>query len=312
MTVAGLDLDLSRPVVTDDLSLEYPARAGCPALRAVDGVTLSVAPGEIIAVLGESGSGKSTLALALAGLVGRGRAPEGRPRIVGGAARVFGQDLLRASPRRRDRLTAVVGYLAQDDGEALSPDLTVGEAIAEPIYLRDKRFDRREAGRLTSTLVDAVHLPLSVMLKQTWELSSGQRQRVALARSLVLEPSLLVADEPARGVDVLVRQAVLDVIKNLHEDRQFSAVVVTSSVAEARAVTDRVAVMRGGRLVGHGQIDEVLRDGVDPYVKVLAQTSPIDVIRRGSSGAVGSAGPLGEAEGDADGDAGQIAGGDLR
>ena len=279
MTRVSPELDLDRPVATDDLSLTYPARAGHPALRAVDGVTLDIRVGEIVAVLGESGSGKSTLALAVAGLVGKGRPPEGRPQISGGAASVFGLELTRASARRRGRLSSVVGYLAQDDGEALSPDLTVGEAIAEPIYLRDRHFDRREAGRLVTALVDAVHLPLGTMLKQTWELSSGQRQRVALARSLVLEPRLLVADEPARGVDVLVRQAVLDVIKNLHADRQFSAMVVTSSVSEARAITDRVAVMRGGRLVGLGQIDTVLRDGVDPYVKVLSTTTPIDVIR---------------------------------
>jgi len=275
----AVELDMSVPVVTDDLSLEYPARSGHPALRAVDGVTLSIAPGEILAVLGESGSGKSTLALAVAGLVGSERPAEGRPRIVGGAARVFGVDLLRSSPRRRERLSGAVGYLAQDDGERLSPDLTVGETIAQPIYQRDRRFDRTEAGRLVADLIDAVHLPLGTMLKQTWELSAGQRQRVALARSLVLEPRLLVADEPARGVDVLVRQAVLDVIRNLHRDRQFSALVVTSSVSEARAITDRVAVMRGGRLVGLGWIDEVLRDGVDPYVKVLSTTTPIDIIR---------------------------------
>ncbi|WP_423917394.1 ATP-binding cassette domain-containing protein [Frigoribacterium sp. 2-23] len=272
------ELDVARPIEADDLSLLYPARAGHPAVRAVDGVTLSVRPGEILAVLGESGSGKSTLARALAGLTGPGRVPEKHPRIVGGELAVFGQSLRSSSARRRDRVGARIGYLAQDDGDHLNPDLSVGEAIAEPIYLRDKRFDRREAGKIVATLIDDVHLPLGTMLKQTWELSSGQRQRVALARSLVLEPTLLIADEPARGVDVLVRQAVLDVIKHLHRDRQFSAVVVTSSVAEARAITDRVAVMRGGRLVGFGHIDDVLRDGVDPYVKVLSQTSPIDII----------------------------------
>lgn len=84
---------------------------------------------------------------------------------------------------------------------------------------------------------------------------------------------------------MLVRQAVLDVIKNLHGDRRFSALVVTSSVSEARAITDRVAVMRGGRLVGHGNVDEVLRDGLDPYVKVLSSTSPIDIITPEERGA---------------------------
>ena len=282
-------LDAARPVDLDDLSLLYPAHGGHPEVRAVDGVTFSLRAGEILAVLGESGSGKSTLARALAGGAAHGRPAAGQPRVAGGRVSLFGQDLAGLRTKHRVSLAGRIGYLAQDDGERLSPDYTVGETIAAPLYERDRHFDRTEAGRLASQLIDAVHLPLSTLLKQTWELSSGQRQRVALARSLVLEPRLLIADEPARGVDVIVRQAVLDVIKNLHRDRHFSAVVVTSSVAEARAVTDRVAIMRGGRLVGYGPVDEVLRDGVDPYVKVLSHTTPIDVIRpeeRGPGGAV--------------------------
>lgn len=282
-------LDASRPVDLDDLSLSYPARGGHPEVRAVDGVTLSVRPGEILAVLGESGSGKSTLARALAGGAAHGRPRPGQPRVAGGRVSIFGQDLGGLRAKHRERVAARVGYLAQDDGDRLSPDYTVGETIAAPLYERDPHVDRTEAGRVASLLIDAVHLPLSTLLKQTWELSSGQRQRVALARSLVLEPRLLIADEPARGVDVIVRRAVLEVIRNLHRDRQFSAVVVTSSVAEARAITDRVAVLRAGRLVGLGPVDEVLREGVDPYVKILSHTTPVDIIlpeERGEGGRV--------------------------
>ncbi|AMM21057.1 hypothetical protein AX769_14070 [Frondihabitans sp. PAMC 28766] len=267
------------PVITaDDLSLVYPARGGRPEVRAVDGVTFTLEPGEILAVLGESGSGKSTLALGLAGLAYGSRPPEGRPLVAGGELTVLGQRIKTMSKRRRDRLTGAVGYLSQNDGDVLNPDLTVGEAVAEPLYERDRRFDRKEAGRLVANLVDSVHLPLSTMLKQTWELSAGQRQRIALARSLVLEPQLLIADEPARGVDVLVRRSVLELLRTLHGNRQFSAVVVTSSVTEARAVADRMAVLREGRVVGYGDIDDVLDDAVDPYVKALSQASPLDIV----------------------------------
>ncbi|RPE75263.1 MULTISPECIES: ATP-binding cassette domain-containing protein [unclassified Frondihabitans] len=271
--------DTDAPVlVADDLSLLYPARAGRPEVRAVDGISLQLAPGEILGVLGEAGSGKSTLARAFAGLAYASRPPAGSATIAGGELFVLGERIKTISKRHRDRLTGAVGYLSQSDGDNLNPDLTVGEAVAEPLYERDKKFDRKEAGRLVSTLVDAVHLPLSTMLKQTWELSSGQRQRIALARSLVLSPSVLIADEPARGVDVLVRQSVLELLRGIHETRQFSAVVVTSSVNEARAVADRIAVLRSGHLVGLGTIDDVLATTVDPYVKVLSQTSPIDII----------------------------------
>ncbi|GAA4666929.1 ATP-binding cassette domain-containing protein [Frondihabitans cladoniiphilus] len=265
-------------IETDDLSLVYPARGGRPAVRAVDGVTLRVATGEILGVLGESGSGKSTLALAFAGNAQKGRPVEGFPQQAGGTLTVMGRPTASLSSRARDRLTGQVGYLSQNAGDRLDPNLTVGEAVAEPLYERDRRFDRKEAGRLVATLVDGVQLPLSTLLKQTWELSAGQRQRIALARSLVLEPRLLIADEPARGVDVLVRRSVLELLRTLQVDRRFSAVVVTSSVAEARAVADRIAVLRAGHLVGVGGIDDVLDDTVDPYVKVLSQTTPIDII----------------------------------
>ena len=271
-------------VVADYVSITYRGARTAPGVRAVDGVSLSLGWGEILAVLGGSGSGKSTFAAAVAGQLGTSGEGEGahRRRIVGGELTVLGQPVrrLRPSSRRATRLTGRIGYLPQDGADRLRPDLLVGEAIAEPIYARDRRFDRREAGLIVARLVDAVHLPLGVLRLNTWELSSGQRQRVALARALVLEPQLLVADEPARGVDVLVRQSVLEALASLQRNRQFSAVVVSSDLREARALADRVAVMSEGRLVGLGTFDEVLDNPVDPYVRTLAATASRPVKRR--------------------------------
>ncbi|MDM7891598.1 ATP-binding cassette domain-containing protein [Curtobacterium caseinilyticum] len=271
-------------VVADDVSIEYRGVRGAAPIRAVDGVSLTVRQGEILALLGESGSGKSTFAAAIAGQLGATGEGEGahRRHIAGGELTVLGQKVrgLRPASRKAQRLSGRIGYLPQDAADRLSPDLTVGEAIAEPIYARDRRFDRKEAGLIVARLVDAVHLPLGVMRLNTWELSSGQRQRVALARALVLEPQLLVADEPARGVDVLVRQSVLEALANLQVGRQFSAVVVSSDLREARALADRVAVMAESRLVGLGTFDEVLDNPLDPYVRTLAATAARPVKRR--------------------------------
>ncbi|PZF66286.1 ABC transporter ATP-binding protein [Curtobacterium sp. MCBD17_013] len=270
-------------VIADDVSIEYRGTGAARPVRAVDGVSLTVQQGEILAVLGGSGSGKSTLAAAIAGQVGDPREGEASARrhIVGGELTVLGQGLRRLGThsRRRTRLTGTIGYLSQDAADHLSPDLTVGEAIAEPVYARDRRFDRKVAGLMVARLVDAVHLPLGIMRSHTWELSSGQRQRVALARALVLEPQLLVADEPARGVDVLVRQSVLEALATIQRALGFSAVVVSSDVREARALADRVAVLREGGLVGLGTFDEVFDAPLDPYVKTLAATAARPVKR---------------------------------
>lgn len=137
-------------VVADDVSIEYRGGRGAEPIRAVDGVSLTVRQGEILALLGESGSGKSTFAAALAGQLGSHGEGEGalRRHIVGGELTVLGQKTrgLRPSSRKAERLSGRIGYLPQDGADRLSPDLTVGEAVAEPIYARDRRFDRKEPG----------------------------------------------------------------------------------------------------------------------------------------------------------------------
>jgi ABC-type glutathione transport system ATPase component len=256
-------------VLADDLSLAYSHRVG--EAPAVDGVSLEIPAGGILGLVGEAGSGKSTLARAMSGQLGAGQ--RGAPVITGGALRVLGTDVRGMTRRERDALTLRVGYLPQDAGSVLLPALTVGENVAEPIYARDRRFDRLEAGAAVAELIDAVRLPLSVMESYPHELSRGQRQRVALAKSLILGPALLVADEPTMGVDVLVRGPILEVIADVQREREFSVLLVGHDLRELRSVTDRIAVLHQGALVGLGQIDEVLADPLHPYVRQLAALS---------------------------------------
>ena len=252
-------------VLADDLTLGY----GDDDV-AVGGVSFQIPVGGILGVVGETGSGKSTLARAVAAQVLPGEKPP--PKIFGGELEIFGQNMREISDRNRTRLATRIGYLPQDGGSSLEPHLTVGENVSEPIYSRDRKFDRLEAGAAVAALVDAVRLPLSVMNKFPHELSRGQRQRIALARALILEPSLLVADDPTMGVDVLVRGRILTVIADLQRERAFSALVIGHDIRELRTMTEQIAVMHGGMFVGLGQVDEVLNNPLHPYVERLAES----------------------------------------
>lgn len=253
-----------------DLSLLYPSSNPQTRSVAVNGLSFDIAPGEVLAVVGETGSGKSSLAKAVA--LQADILDADSPKISGGSLEVIGEQVRGISGRRRDRLSLYVGYLRQEAGDFLEPRLTVGENVAEPIFSRDRHFDQDEAGEAVATLIDAVRLPLSTMNKYPHELSKGQRQRVAIARSMILEPKILVADDPTAGIDVTVRSAILDIIVSLQRERGFSALIVTADLGEVRRVSNRVAIMHRGIIVGIGDLEEVLADPRHPYVRDLARS----------------------------------------
>ena len=263
-------VDTSRIVVSArDVSMIYHSHQARPHL-AIRGITLDITEGEMLGIVGESGSGKSTFALAIAGRAGGLRSGAGIPRICGGQLEVLGTQLRHVGRRARDRITLRVGFLRQDAAERLSPLLTVAENVAEPIYQRDRRFSAREAADAVATVIDAVHLPLSVMTRLPYQLSSGQRQRVALARALVLEPTMLVADEPTRGVDASARDGVLATLSELSRDRGITAVVISSDLVSLARLAPRIAVMQGGIIVGLGSLDSLTAAPEDQYLKALA------------------------------------------
>ncbi|MEF3404921.1 dipeptide/oligopeptide/nickel ABC transporter ATP-binding protein [Agromyces sp. CCNWLW203] len=258
------------PIVLDDLSVEYPARGPSPAHVALHGLSLSVAPGEVLGLLGSAGSGKSTLARLLAGVALEARASEGRPLITGGDATVLGQSLRGIPKRKLPEYQFHVGYMPQDAASKLPADRTVAEIIGEPILERDHRYNARALATRVATMLDGVRLPLGKLDLYPYELSGGQRQRVALARALVLGPSVLIADEPTAGIDLTVRDVVAQLIGDLQREHTFSAIIISHDLPVLRSTARRVAVLDRGRLVAIGSIDEVLDDPSDPYVKALA------------------------------------------
>lgn len=257
-------------VIASDLTLRYRSPSQVTRGIAVDGADFEIPMGSILAVVGETGSGKSTLARAVA--LQAGLRDERSPTITGGSLRVLGHELREVSPRTRRRLGVRVGYLRQEAGQHLAPRLTIEENIIEPIYSVDRKFDRAAAGVAAATLLDAVRLPLRLLDALPHELSKGQRQRVAIARTLVLEPELLVADDPTAGIDVTVRSQILDVIAETQQSRAFAGLIVTADLKEVRRIASRVAVMMRGRIVGLGDLDEVMDNPFHPYVRRLAET----------------------------------------
>ncbi|WP_449280850.1 ATP-binding cassette domain-containing protein [Leucobacter sp.] len=269
---------MAKPVVeadpiirVSDLSLSYPAHAGGREFEAVEGVSFDLARGGVMALLGESGSGKSTLARFLAGRADDAGEKSGRIRLTGGAASVMDLSMRRLGRRTRARLTAYVGHLAQDAGATLTPELNVGDILLEPIVERSKRFDREALGERIAEMMDIVALPLAKLQEYPYELSKGQRQRVAVVRSLMLDPTLLIADEPTLGVDANNRPKIVELLRWYRERTGATLLLISHDIGMLEALVEDVLVMQHGRTVGHGDINEIFRHADHGYVQLLAQ-----------------------------------------
>lgn len=252
-----------------DLTLRYAGKFGRGRVQAITGVSLDIAPGDTLAVIGDAGSGKSTLAQAIAGFTSRS-VPRG-VRVVGGSLEVLGIDVRHLRRRHDDELALRVGYVPQDAGAVLDPHLTVGENVAVPLFQRNPRLSRALAGGFVAEAIDAMHLTLATIPKYPFELSRGQRQRVAIARALVLDPDLLVADEATSGIDATVRGTILGHLAEVQRRRGFAAFIVSSEIGEVRRLSQRLAVLHRGSIVGMGDIDTVLDNPRHPYVQRLAE-----------------------------------------
>lgn len=222
-----------------DFTVAYTGR------RVAEGITLQVAAGCALVIMGPTGSGKSSLAAVLAGAETTSLA------VAGGAATVAGIDVRRGGRARRMR-TYATGYLAQGAGGTLPARLTVGEAIAEPVTSRDRRVNHRALSLRVASLLDELQLPLGAADRYPYELSSGMRQRVALARALVLQPSVFIGDDPYANLDIEVRLAARDALLRRRDEHRMAMIVVTNDQDVARELDADVLVLRGGHPVAYG------------------------------------------------------------
>jgi oligopeptide/dipeptide ABC transporter ATP-binding protein len=253
----------------DRLTVRYPmgSRIGARLRRrppmeviAIDDLTLGIARGDAIGIVGESGCGKSTLAKAIVGL-----AP-----ISGGSIRLDGQEL---APERHPKTRRRIQMVFQDPGSSLNPSITVRRALAEPLRVHQLVAPDQVEHRCCQ-LVDLVELPRWALDALPRSLSGGQQQRVAIARALALEPDILIADEAVAALDVSVQAPILHLLATLRDTLGLTMLFISHDLAVVRHVTDRVAVLYLGTVVEDRPTEDLFIDPRHPYTKALMKAAP--------------------------------------
>jgi oligopeptide/dipeptide ABC transporter ATP-binding protein len=236
-----------------------------PVVRAVDGVNLRVGRGEVVALVGESGSGKTTLARSLVRLLP----------ITSGKVLLDGRDVTDISGAALRAYRRKVQIVFQDPYESLDPRQTVLDICAEPLDVHGLARGEERQARVERALEEAGLSPARRLLaRYPHELSGGQRQRVAIAAAMVLEPEIVVADEPVSMLDVSLRVGILRILLELRRTRNVGYLFITHDLSLAWLIADRICVMYLGRIVEEGPAEQVIRDPRHPYTRALLSVLP--------------------------------------
>jgi len=242
-------------------------------VHAVDGVSFTVPRGEILGLVGESGSGKTTTAMCALGLI----------EPTEGQIRFNGRNVVElAHSRERLRLRREMQVVFQDPYEALNPRQTVYETVVEPLEVHHlvRGREEKEARAAAALEVAGLKPPEAFLSRYPEALSGGQRQRLVIAGALVLQPELLVADEPVSMLDVSIRAEILNLLLELRDEQGITILYITHDLATAAYFTDRIAVMYLGRIVEIGPTSVVLKDPRHPYTQALLSVIPVPNPRR--------------------------------
>jgi len=233
-------------------------------LHAVDGVSFSIAQGEVLSLVGESGCGKSTVGRTLTHL----------EKATGGQALFDGRDILQMSAREFRPFRREIQMIFQDPFASLNPRLTIEQTLAEPLFIHGLARGRDEAREKIAETLELVGMDPKAMERHPHEFSGGQRQRIGIARVMILKPRLVIADEAVSALDVSVQAQVLNLIKKLQRESGISMLFISHDLGVVRHVSDRVAVMYRGKIVEMGDKRQIFEAPAHDYTRRLLASIP--------------------------------------
>jgi peptide/nickel transport system ATP-binding protein len=267
-----------------DLRVGFATEDG--PVQAVDGVSFDLAAGEVLAIVGESGSGKSVATQTIVGLT---RSPNAR---IEGSARLGGQELIGASEAELSRLRGErIGMVFQNPMTSFNPVYRIGDQLIEAIRAHRPEIGKDAARKLTVETLEAVGMPDAEQRADRYphEFSGGMRQRAMIAMALLLEPEVLIADEPTTALDVTIQAQILELLRRLNRERELATILITHDLGVVAEVADRVLVMHEGKIVERGGLEQIFYAPKDPYTRKLLgavvrldQAPPLRTAREGA------------------------------
>ncbi|GII88408.1 ABC transporter ATP-binding protein [Sphaerisporangium siamense] len=235
------------------------------AIKAVDGVSFDLHPGETLGVVGESGCGKSTLAKLLMAL----------ERPTSGEAKIKGVDLGKARGSELKRMRRNIQMVMQDPYTSLNPRMTVGDIIGEPFEIHSEVAPRGDRRKKVQELLEVVGLNPEHINRYPHQFSGGQRQRIGIARGLALQPEIIICDEPVSALDVSIQAQVMNLLERLQNEFNLAYIFIAHDLSVVRHISDRVAVMYLGKIVELGKDADIYERPSHPYTQALLSAVPV-------------------------------------
>jgi oligopeptide transport system ATP-binding protein len=256
-------------VRADDLTVHFPIRTGLlrrqtGSIKAVDGISFSIARGETLGLVGESGCGKSTTGRALLRLI----------EPTGGTVTFDGTDITALHPNHLRRTRRHMQMIFQDPYGSLNPRMRIGETVGDPLRVHGTASGKAREQRV-GELLEMVGLSARYAKRYPHEFSGGQRQRIGIARALALDPQFIVCDEPVSALDVSIQAQVLNLLVRLREQMNLTYLFIAHDLAVVRHFSDRIAVMYLGKIVETGSSDDIYRRAAHPYTRALISAIPV-------------------------------------
>ncbi|HEY6803333.1 MAG TPA: dipeptide ABC transporter ATP-binding protein [Pyrinomonadaceae bacterium] len=251
-------------VTVHDLVKHFPVEGTDDVVRAVDGISFTIYAGETLGLVGESGCGKSTVGRCLLRLI----------EPTSGSVNFLGQDVLKLDRKELRQLRREMQIIFQDPYASLNPRMKVGDIVGEPLVIH-KQGNKNERRERVAELLRRVGLDPDYMNRYAHEFSGGQRQRIGVARTLALNPKLIVADEPVSALDVSVQAQVVNLLQELQQEFKLTYLFISHGLAVVEHISTRVAVMYLGRIVEIAKAEELYARPLHPYTQALLSAIPI-------------------------------------